>query len=304
MGADGLGPPGPVLLRGLGRDALDGAWRRYERHRASSVRDEIGACYLSLVRFAVRRVNLGLPAVGLEDHLYSVGKAGLITAIEAFDLGGQQPFETFALAEIHSSLIGELSKTGELPYSRFWLRAKVGESLTARLGRAPTSVEREAEMAAWRSLPPKIMALPLPNATIAALDSLWTVSDADVERVSLLDSFPDGHAYLLHRDGPPGHVLDWLTALANQSSPGAHSDKDPTAPRDWIGEAMRELDDSDRLLVWLYFYENMRVLDIGGLVMLASGAIPRITYRAVLRLRDKLARLPGSLWHFADDPAG
>jgi hypothetical protein len=38
--------------------------------------------------------------------------------------------------------------------------------------------------------------------------------------------------------------------------------------------------------------------------MLASGIIPRVTYRAVLRLRTQLTDLPGSMWNFADDSEG
>lgn len=291
-----LTPPGPVLLRGLDFDEVEVAWQRYERDHTDASRDELGAYYWPLVRFAVRHLALGLPSLASNWHLRPAGQAGLRAAIETYDSAREQRFETFALTQIRSSIIEMLTSSGELPHSGFWYLATVLQTLTDRLGRAPTREEWEPELDALRSGPTKVTSLPLPASTIEALDELWQASDADLERVSLLDSFPEEHAYLLHQGRSYEELSTWLMATVAETSWGPRTDERSGNQRDWIAEAMRDLHESDRLLVWLYYYENMRVLDMGGLISLASGIIPRVISGAILRLRAKLAHLPGSHW--------
>jgi hypothetical protein len=148
--------------------------------------------------------------------------------------------------------------------------------------------------------------VPIPHTTLAALDELWSVSAANSDRVSFLEPFPEGHANRIQerRDGRDtcAFLIDALSNVPTALAPR-------TGGREWIAEAVAELDgkpgyapSNDRLLAYLYFYENMLVLDIGGLVSLASGRIPARVGLAVLRLRAALATLPGSLWSFPEDP--
>lgn len=296
MHTDRLGPPGPVLLRGLDSNALSATWRRFEPDRADAVRGEIANHYFWMVVFVVRRVMLGLPPLASREHVSSCAKAGLIAAIDAFDPASPQQFETLALAEIRGSVLNALSERGAIPYSFQWHREKAEQTLITNLGRTPTEDELKREAIASYSESAEM--IPLPDATIVALDWLWSVSDIDANRMSMLESFPVKKAWRLRRDRSREQILDWLIGLMRASGPGSQNEARSSQPRDWIAEGMLGLDVFDQVLLWLFYYENMFVFDIGGLIELASGLTTRATGRAVLRLRANLSTLSDSPWDF------
>lgn len=239
--------------------------------------------------FAVS-VSACLPSLASAEHAWLHGEDGLTAAVTTFDRTSQRQFETFALTQIRSSIINALSgdQAPRVPPAR----------------RQRESTDDDLEPVSIAVLSGRCEPVPLQKAMIAALDSLWSVSDADANRVSLLDSFPDGEAWRRQQACGVQDLSDWLTSLLDESDPGNHGDRPWGEPRDWIAEAMDELEKLDRLVLWLYYYENLRVEEIGWLVCIASGIIPKVTWNAVLRLRAQLTNLPGSLWDFTDDPEG
>lgn len=262
MHADRLGPPGPVLLRGLDSDALGAVWRRFERDRTEAVREEIANHYFWLVLFVVRRVMLGLPPLAYREHVWGCGKAGLMAAIDAFDAAGARQFETLALAEIRASILNALSERGAMPYSFQWHREKAEQTLITNLGRMPTEDELKREAIASYSESAEM--IPLTDATIIALDWLWNASDTDANRMSVLESFPVKGASRLRRGRAREEVWDWLIGLMRASGPGSQIEARPSRQRDWIAEAMLEFDVCDQVLLWLFYYETCSSLISAG----------------------------------------
>jgi RNA polymerase sigma factor for flagellar operon FliA len=209
----------------------------------------------------------GLPAHVEESDLISYGLGGLISAIERFDLSREIKFETYAITRIRGAIIDELRTLDWVPRS---VRARAREfervnvKLEARLQRAPTDDEMatELEMNVGDFQDALVQ---ISNSTIVALDELWNVSDSSGDQVSLLDTLPD-------RAAPDPQVL-----------------VDESELRDRIADAIGALPEREKLVVALYYYENLTLREIGEVLGVTESRVSQLHTKAVLRLRSKLA---------------
>jgi RNA polymerase sigma factor for flagellar operon FliA len=246
---------------------LQDLWRRYKVSSDERARERLVIAYSPLVKYVAGRMSSGLPAHVEETDLIAYGLGGLISAIERFDLSREIKFETYAITRIRGAIIDELRTLDWVPRS---VRARAREiervnmKLEARLQRAPTDEEMANELAV--SLEDFHDALlQISNSTIVALDELWNVSDATGDQVSLLDTLPD-------RRAPDPQVL-----------------VDQSELRDRIADAIAALPEREKLVVALYYYENLTLREIGEVLGVTESRVSQLHTKAVLRLRSKLA---------------
>jgi RNA polymerase sigma factor for flagellar operon FliA len=222
--------------------------------------------YSPLVKYVAGRMSSGLPAHVEEADLISYGLGGLISAIERFDTSREIKFETYAITRIRGAIIDELRNLDWVPRS---VRARAREieranmKLEARLQRAPTDEEMAAELDMSIGEFQDSL-LQISNSTIVALDELWNVSDATGDQVSLLDTLAD-------RDAPDPQQL-----------------VDESELRDRIADAIAALPEREKLVVALYYYENLTLREIGEVLGVTESRISQLHTKAVLRLRSKL----------------
>jgi RNA polymerase sigma factor for flagellar operon FliA len=209
----------------------------------------------------------GLPAHVQEPDLISYGLGGLISAIERFDLTREIKFETYAITRIRGAIIDELRTLDWVPRS---VRARAREfervnmRLEARLQRAPTDEEMASALDMTGDEFQDAL-LQISNSTIVALDELWNVSDSSGDHVSLLDTLPD-------RGAPDPQTL-----------------VDESELRDRIADAIAALPEREKLVVALYYYENLTLREIGEVLGVTESRVSQLHTKAVLRLRSKLA---------------
>ena len=228
--------------------------------------------YAPLVKYVAGRMASGLPAHVEEADLISYGLIGLISAIERFDLDREIKFETYAIPRIRGAIIDELRSLDWVPRS---VRAKAREieranaKLEHELQRAPTDEEMAAELN--MSLDEFQDALiQISNSTIAALDELWTVSGASGDQISLLDTLHDPDA------------------------PNPEQIVDASELKDLVADAIARLPEREKLVIALYYYENLTLREIGEVLGVTESRVSQLHTKAVLRLRSRLQ---------SDDPA-
>jgi RNA polymerase sigma factor for flagellar operon FliA len=223
--------------------------------------------YSPLVKYVVGRMSSGLPAHVEWADLISYGLSGLISAIERFDLSREINFEAYAIARIRGAIIDELRTLDWVPRSvraRARQIEKANMKLEAALQRAPTDEEMAVELN-MTVVEFQDALLQISNSTIVALDELWNVSDSSGDRVSLLDTLPD-------RGAPDPQVL-----------------VDESELRDRIADAIAALPEREKLVVALYYYENLTLREIGEVLGVTESRVSQLHTKAVLRLRSKLA---------------
>ena len=241
-------------------------WRRYKGDGDEKARERLVLAYSPLVKFVAGRMSTGLPSHVEEADLISYGLLGLISAIERFDPGREIKFETFAITRIKGSVIDELRSLDWVPRS---VRARAREIeranalLEHKLHRAPTDAEMAEQL---ESTVEDFQAslTQISNSSVVALDELWTLSDASGDQVSLLDTIQD------HNAVDPAQAVD------------------KTEMRDRLADAIGRLPEREKLVVALYYYENLTLREIGEVLGVTESRVSQLHTKAVLRLKGRI----------------
>jgi RNA polymerase sigma factor for flagellar operon FliA len=241
-------------------------WRRYKATGDERARERLVVAYSPLVKYVAGRISSGLPAHVEEADLISYGLTGLISAIQRFDLSREIKFETYAITRIRGAIIDELRTLDWVPRSvrsRAREIERANQKLEARLQRAPTDEEMAGELGVSGEEFQEAL-LQISHSTIVALDELWTVSDSGGDQISLLDTLPD------------------------RGAPDPHTVVDQGELRDRIAEAIAALPEREKLVIALYYYENLTLREIGEVLGVTESRVSQLHTKAVLRLRSKL----------------
>ena len=241
-------------------------WRQFKRNGDRALRDRLILTYAPLVKYVAGRLGSGLPAHVEEGDLVSYGLLGLIGAIERFDPERDIKFETYAISRIKGSIIDELRSMDWVPRS---VRARARDieraiaELEAKLGRAPDDEEIAGKVGiTTEELEDSLTEIS--RSSIAALDELWTVSDTSGDQVSLLDTLQDPEA------PDPAKVMD------------------ASELKDRVADAIARLPEREKLVIALYYYENLTLREIGEVLGVTESRISQLHTKAVLRLRSRL----------------
>ena len=242
-------------------------WRTYRRSRDQALRDRLILTYAPLVKYVAGRLGSGLPAHVDEGDLVSYGLLGLIAAIERYDPDRDVKFETYAIARIKGSILDELRAMDWVPRS---VRSRAREieramtELEAKLGRAPSDEEIASKVGITKEDLDESLT-DISRSSIAALDELWTVSGSGGDQVALIDTIEDEQS-LAPQD-----------ALAQ------------TELREALGEAIARLPEREKLVVTLYYYEELTLREIGEVLGVTESRVSQLHTKAILRLKARLA---------------
>ncbi len=257
-------------------DDIQALWREYRRTRDLGLRDRLILTYAPLVKFVAGRLGSGLPAHVDEGDLVSYGLLGLIGAIERYDPDRDVKFETYAIARIKGSIIDELRAMDWVPRS---VRARARDieraiaQLEARLHRAPTDEEIAGKLGITEDELAESLT-DISRSSIAALDELWTVASGGGDQIALIDTIED-------TQGPEPQ-----SALAQNEL------------REVLGEAIARLPEREKLVITLYYYEELTLREIGEVLGVTESRVSQLHTKAILRLK---ARLGGSAVRAAPD---
>jgi len=241
-------------------------WRRYKEHGDEQARERLVLAYAPLVKYVAGRMASGLPAHVEEADLISYGLLGLIAAIERYEPEREIKFETFAITRIKGSIIDELRSLDWVPRS-VRARAREIERVNAKLENQLQRPPTDQEMADALGISVEEFQeslLQISNSSIVALDELWTVSDSSGDQVSLLDTLQDPSAV------DPAQEMD------------------TTEMKDRLAEAISRLPEREKLVIALYYYENLTLREIGEVLGVTESRVSQLHTKAVLRLKSRL----------------
>ncbi len=218
--------------------------------------------YLPLVRFHARQVHARLPNEVDVDDLVSVGFFGLLSAIDAFDAGRGVKFETYCAQRVRGAMLDELRSMDWVPRVvrvRTALVRKARNALSMELGRPPTG----DEIAAW-------------------LD----VSPEEYRRIDR-DSKEKG-VVSLHRtwrDSEGGKDAAEIEVIRDESQ----ADPAEVAQRQDLRDLItRGFSRAERLIIVLYYYEDMTMREIGLTLDLSESRVSQMHASVLRRLRAKM----------------
>lgn len=246
---------------------MQALWREYRAKADPAIRDRLIVTYAPLVKYVAGRLGSGLPAHVDDEDLVSYGLLGLIGAIERYDPERDVKFETYAIARIRGAIIDELRALDWVPRSvrsraRDIERA-IGE-LEAKLGRVPSDEEIAGKLGLTTEELDESLS-EISRSSIAALDELWTISGSGGDQVALIDTIEDTDA-----PDPQG-------ALSQVEL------------REAIADSIARLPEREKLVVTLYYYEELTLREIGEVLGVTESRISQLHTKAILRLKARLA---------------
>ena len=246
-------------------DALGIVWHSFKATGDAEARERLILHYAPLVKYVASRVATGLPASVDQADLVSYGMFGLIDALQKFEPGRGNKFETYAIPRIRGAIIDELRAMDWVPRSvRFKQREieKALADLESMLKRQPT--ERELAERLGMSLPELHEVITqISFVSVLALDETVSVGADRGEKVSLVDTLAD-------------KGFDPSTGVESQETRGL------------LAAAINELSEREKIVVTLYYFEGLTLAEIGEILGVTESRVCQIHTKAVGVLRGQM----------------
>ncbi len=237
-----------------------------ERTSSSAEEDRRGQLikeFAHVIRVMAHRLAFRLPAYLDAEDLISVGTIGLMDAMDKYDPTREAKFKTYAEFRIRGAMLDEIRSMNWIPRSvheRIGLLQKTHTDLMSRLGRPPLDEEVAAEL----------------KMSQEELDDFLTRA-----RGAVMISIDD---LSLHE--PDGHKV--VTVLADTHNPDPLATLVNERERELIGGAIQLLPEKERLVLTLYYYEELTMKEIGELLKVTESRVCQIHTKAILRLKTHL----------------
>ena len=221
--------------------------------------------HLPTVRYLARRIHERLPQHVDLDDLISAGVVGLIDAFSKFDHTKKVQFKSYAQFRIRGAILDSLRT---LDWSPRDLRRKgraVEEairSVTQRVGRAPSELEIASEMEL---------------SLMEYQQLLGDLKGLEIGSLHMERSEDSGDEELAYVPGSP------------EEDPLFRCLKGEMKQR--LADAIDELPEKERMVLTLYYYEELTMKEIGLTLGVVESRVSQIHSSAVLRLRTALASL-------------
>ena len=228
-------------------------------------REEVIKRYSPMIKYVANRIAMRLPPHIEVDDLISVGVLGLMDAISKYDSTRGAKFKTYAEFRVRGAILDELRSLDWVPRSIRQKASqvdKVVQELQAKLSRSPEDEEVAKEMG---------LSLDQFHDTLNETKSMPVFSLEDLG--------------LAKDSGEQQSLLDCLAGKA---------DADPQTQirlvelKEIIAKAIDGLPEKERLMVSLYYYEELTMKEIGAVLEITESRVSQIHSKAVYRLRTKL----------------
>jgi len=224
-------------------------------------RDQLIMKYVPLVKNVVGRITARLPShvVDREDLIH-VGVIGLMSALEKYDANRNVQFETYARFRIRGAVLDEMRSRDWVPRSTRSKDNKLEaafEKLQRKLGRSPD----EEEVAEFLKM---------------TMDEYFQLLD-ESRCISMISS-----------EDLPG---DYLDSLSREEMLETIDHGNPlellksSELRDGMKRAVNQLPEKERLVLALYYYEELTMKEIGKVLNLTESRVCQLHTQAILRLR-------------------
>ncbi len=239
------------------------AWKE-EGGIPPDLKDRIVLEHTTLISYIVSRIAVRLPShVDLED-LYNTGVIGLMDAVDKYDPDKDCKFKTYAEFRIRGAILDQLRSLDWVPRSVRQKSRRVEKAYSdaeKRLGRQASDSEIAdslgIDLNEFHALLSQTRGVSIVN-----MDDLRAQSDSD-------HPTPSANLEDVNAEDP-------FTTLKTRELTQA------------LGTGIEALPEKERLVISLYYYEDLNLKEIGHILGITESRVCQIHSKAVGRLRARL----------------
>ncbi len=250
-------------IKRLSEEELVTLWQEYLKDKTNkAIRDTLIVQYIYLIRYVVGRVKVTLPSTISVEDIAGYGVEGLINAIERYSPQKNTRFETYALIRIRGSILDRIRAQDFLPRS---VRKKIKdikqaqEYLKQELGRMPTT----NEVANYLDMDPEKVTQILSEDT--TMTSLYEKKGNSDDSIELIDTIQD----------------------TNKLNPQEQAEEKNVKQE--LEKALLRLPERERIIMVLYYQENMTLKEIGETINMSESRICQLHAQAIMKLKNILS---------------
>lgn len=249
-------------IKRLSEEELIALWEKYLADKTNKqARDTLIVQYIYLVRYVVGRVKVSLPVIISIEDIAGYGVEGLINAIERFSPQKNTRFETYALIRVRGAILDRIRSEDFLPRS---VRKKIkdikqaAEVLKQQLGRTATSTE-------------------IANYLDMDVDKVNQVMSEDVVVTSIYD-----------KRGTSEDSMEIIDTIEDSTKLNPQERMEEKNVKTDLQRALQRLPERERVLMVLYYQENMTMKEIGETIGMSESRVCQLHAQAIMKLKNIL----------------
>lgn len=236
-------------------------WREFKENNSLDARQKLIIKYLPQVKYQAARVKMIVPDFVEQEDLESYGVLGLIDAIYKFNYKKEIKFKTYASRRIRGEIIDHLRKLDWLPHS-------VRKDAKRLKSAIDTFVQKYTRR--------------------PSVEELATALDMSQEKVrSIYYQIYSSQWVSIYEEFGDFQVLDFLKEDNENHPETLYYKKDR---EELLANAIDNLKESERLVISLYYYEDLNQKEISKVMDITPARVSQIHKKAIYRLRGYLAR--------------
>lgn len=219
---------------------------------------------LYLVDILVGRMVTQVPAFMNQDDMRSAGMLGLIDAANKFDYSKNILFKTFAEYRIRGAILDEMRKLDWFSRSLRDKQSRIGKTISEleiKLGRDPEDEEVAEAMEMTTDNYRKVL---------GEVSHLGCVSLNET-----LDHSNEGRVF-----------LDTLVEERREAYPADRLENQELTKT--IAETLEELSEKERVVISLYYYEELTQKEIAEVLDVSEGRVSQLHSQALIKLKTKM----------------
>ncbi|MFA5675330.1 MAG: FliA/WhiG family RNA polymerase sigma factor [Christensenellales bacterium] len=240
------------------KQSAEQLWQKYAAGKTLENKNELVLHYLPQVKSIVLRLMPVYKAYSNYDDMLSCGIIGLMDAVEKYDLKRDVKFEYYAAMRIRGEIIDNIRKQDWAPSS---LRRKIKAisqayyDLENRLNREPT----DKEVADYLNIDESDLHSTLGKSQMFNIIHFEELMQNDIWELNI-----QSQGLSLEEEVENREMIQIL------------------------GDLIDNLPEKERLVVTLYYYEEMTLKEVASVLGVSESRISQIHSKAVMRLRSKL----------------
>ncbi|MBB5172051.1 FliA/WhiG family RNA polymerase sigma factor [Texcoconibacillus texcoconensis] len=246
-------------------EQLQQDWELWTNERDDQACTRLIEAYFPLVEYHVQRIGANVPKSVKHDDLRSHGFMGLYDALEKFDTSRDLKFDTYASFRIRGSIMDGLRQEDWLP-----------RSVREKSKKIEATIER-LEQEQGRNIEAKEIAEEL---GMSETDILHVMNETFVANVLSIDE----PAQESDRDET------YLSTIEDKKTLTPEQEIVKQSSNDELVNVIDNLNEKERLVITLFYFEELTLTEIGEVLSLSTSRISQIHSKALFRLQQVLKK--------------